>query len=366
MTAGSLFAATYAAARVRFLHACADAGAELAAHRHPLAGPDGGALSLDVARFGAAGARRVLFLNSGTHGVEGFCGSGLQTGLLDAGIASRLPADVALVVVHAVNPWGFAWLRRVNEDNVDLNRNFLAEWTAPPENPDYDRLAPALNPTRLDDAALARALERMRRLEREHGSAATYRALSGGQYRHPRGVQYGGAGPVWSNRTLRAIWARWAGDAEAAAFVDLHSGLGPCGVGLLFQTATAESAAARLAADWWPDTIRAEPPSGADAGLAEGLIGPAFCAALPAVAAAGVVLEFGTVDAERVVRAVIAENWLHHHGDRASAQGRGILAEMRTVFLPDDREWQDAVFARARSVVERAVEGLARFAPAAA
>jgi hypothetical protein len=26
--------------------------------------------------------------------------------------------------VHALNPFGFAWLRRVNEYNVDLNRNF--------------------------------------------------------------------------------------------------------------------------------------------------------------------------------------------------------------------------------------------------
>jgi predicted deacylase len=29
-----------------------------------------------------------------------------------------------MILIHALNPYGFAWLRRVNEDNVDLNRNF--------------------------------------------------------------------------------------------------------------------------------------------------------------------------------------------------------------------------------------------------
>jgi hypothetical protein len=283
---------TYGAARAAFLHACAEAGAEVTSHRHPLRGPDDGALLLDVARFGLPDARRVLFVNSGTHGVEGFCGSAVQTGLLQARLAERLPAGVALVLVHALNPWGFAWLRRVNEDNVDLNRNFLARWTSLPDNPDYDRLASALNPVALDDAALATALEHARQLEQEHGTAAAYRALSGGQYRHSRGVQYGGAQPVWSNRTLRAVWAQHARDAEVAAFVDLHSGLGPRGVGLLFQTAPGASTAARLAAAWWPDTIRSEPPTGADAALVTGLIGPAFCAALPDTAATAVVLEF--------------------------------------------------------------------------
>jgi ribosomal protein S18 acetylase RimI-like enzyme len=66
------------------------------------------------------------------------------------------------------------------------------------------------------------------------------------------------------------------------------------------------------------------------------------------------------------MRAMIAENWLHHRGDRGSTQGRAILAEIRNVFLLDDREWQDALVARTREVVQRALDGLARFAPGAA
>ncbi len=96
----------------------------------------------------------MLFLASGTHGVEGLCGSGIQHFLLRDGVAARVPDDVALVLLHAVNPFGFAWLRRVNEDNVDLNRNFLDHAAPHPENADYDGLADAVNPSVRDEGTI--------------------------------------------------------------------------------------------------------------------------------------------------------------------------------------------------------------------
>jgi ribosomal protein S18 acetylase RimI-like enzyme len=360
----SCFSANYAEARAAFLQACGESGAAIASHRHPLPGPDGAALFLDEARIGSPEARRVLFVASGTHGIEGFCGSGIQTFLLRSGLLQRLPSGVAVVLVHAVNPWGFAWLRRVNEDNVDINRNFLDHTAPPPENPDYDALADVVNPKRLDNAAVATFIEAVRRFERERNSLAVYRALSGGQYRHARGVQYGGRMPVWSNRVLREVWARHARHAEVAAFLDLHSGLGPRGVGLLLQTAPAASAAAHLAGQWWEDTIRSEPAQGSDAALVSGLIGPAFVAALPDTASVGIVLEFGTIDMQQVMLAVQADNWLHHHGQRDSDAGRAIAQRMRDAFCLADADWQAAVCQRAHAVVEHALAGAADFAAA--
>ena len=357
------FAATYTEARAAFLHACAEAGGGLRSHRHPLSGPAGAPLFLDEARFGPPDARRVLFISSGTHGIEGFAGSAIQVSLLQTGLATRLPSDVALVLVHAVNPWGFAWLRRVNEDNVDLNRNFADAGEPLPENPDYDRLYDVLNPTAIDDATLAAGFERLRRFEEDAGPAASYRALSGGQYRHARGVQYGGRGPTWSNRVLREVWSRHAGRADVAGFVDLHSGLGPCATGLLFQTAPAASREAQLAAAWWPDVIRADPATANDAALATGLIGPAFTAAHPGAAAVGVGLEFGTHPMSQVALAVVKDNWLEHHGVRESDVGRAIGAEMRRAFLIEEDEWRDAVCERARAVVDAALNGMAELQP---
>jgi hypothetical protein len=359
------FSASYDEARAAFLAAAAAAGATLASHPHPLAGPGGEPLFLDEARLGPPGARRVLTIASGTHGIEGFCGSGAQIFLLRGGLAARVPDGIGVVLVHGVNPWGFAWGRRVNEDNVDLNRNFLDHEAAPPHNPDYDALDAVLNPERLDDAAVAAVREALGAFARERGTAALYRAVSGGQYRHPRSVQYGGAGPVWSNRTLRRLWARHGSGTELVALVDLHSGLGPNAVGLLLQTAPEASVAARLARHWWPDVVRAEPAAGSDAALVSGLMGPAFVAAHPRAAAVGVVLEFGTLPMEEVMLAVLAESWLHHHGERRSERGDEITRRMRAAFFDERDEWKEAVCRRTREVVDRALAGMAAFAPEA-
>ena len=355
------FPTDYDSGRANFLAAAATAGAGLHSHRHPLPGPNGRPLFLDVARLGPPDARRVLFVASGTHGVEGLCGSGLQTALLADGVFDRLPDGVAVVLLHALNPWGFAWLRRVNEDNVDINRNFLDHSAPHPENADYDGLDAVLNPSVLEEADVGAVLGAVEAFQRERGAEAAYRALSGGQYRHPRGVQYGGVAPVWSNRVLRAIWAAHAERAELGVFVDLHSGLGPRGVGLVLQTAAGDSTAARLAQQWWPDVVRAEPGQGADAALVSGLIGPAFVAALSPAAAVGVVLEFGTEPMPQVILAVQADNWLHHHGTRDSERGRAIARAMRDAFFLDDPEWQSAVRERARGAIGDALAGMAAF-----
>ena len=97
-------------------------------------GPRGETLSTDVATVGPTDAQKRLVLVSGTHGVEGFYGSDSQIALLDNLRDHALPEDTCVVLVHLVNPWGTAWLRRVNEDNADVNRNYIDFTQEPPAN----------------------------------------------------------------------------------------------------------------------------------------------------------------------------------------------------------------------------------------
>jgi hypothetical protein len=95
MNLDACFAQTYAEARGCSWPRPRPAGLDAHAHRHPLLGRDGEELAVDVARFGAADAQRLLIVSSGCHGVEGFCGSGVQVALLrDAAwhAAARPPA----------------------------------------------------------------------------------------------------------------------------------------------------------------------------------------------------------------------------------------------------------------------------------
>src|SRR6185295_16841724 len=150
------FSESYAEARAKFCGAAAAAGGAIRSWSNPHAkGPNGEALYLDTARFGAAEASNMLVLISSTHGVEGHCGSGAQIAWLRSGGPSKLPKDTGALIVHAINPYGFAWTRRVTEDNVDLNRNFVDHDKAYPKNDGYVAIADAILPKNWDDKDLA-------------------------------------------------------------------------------------------------------------------------------------------------------------------------------------------------------------------
>ena len=131
------FARDYAQSRAAFVHAARQVGARHWQVMHPDRGMQGEALSMDLAWLGPASAQRVLVSLSGTHGIEGFAGSACQRAWLATDAPGHLPPDTAVLLVHAVNPWGFAWLRRVDAQNIDVNRNALHAWRTPPANPDY-------------------------------------------------------------------------------------------------------------------------------------------------------------------------------------------------------------------------------------
>ena len=142
------FSQSYQEARSKFLAAVDAAGLDPQSHPHPLLGRDGEPLAMDVVRDGPLDAAALLIVSSACHGVEGFCGSGVQTALLSDPAFRAAVADsgVAVLYIHALNPYGYSWWRRTTHENVDLNRNFRDFSQPPPRNPGYDELAAALVP----------------------------------------------------------------------------------------------------------------------------------------------------------------------------------------------------------------------------
>ena len=145
------FSETYSEAREKFRSAATQAGAEL--QSYPIANGLDQDLTMDVARWGDRDARASLVVSSGVHGVEGFLGSAIQLAWLrdTARDLNHQPQGIRFVFVHAVNPFGFANQRRFNEENVDLNRNFLSddsEYRGAPQG--YLALNNFLNPRRAE------------------------------------------------------------------------------------------------------------------------------------------------------------------------------------------------------------------------
>jgi hypothetical protein len=353
------FSADYTEAREKFLRAAAAAGGALESLAHPERGPGGAALHCDVAWFGPRTAERVLVLISGTHGIEGFCGSGVQTDWLRRGEAARLPHGVAALVIHAINPYGFAWLRRVTEDNVDLNRNWIDFSRGLPENPAYDELAGIVTPAEWSPESIARMLTTLGSIGARDGAAALQRALSGGQYRHPHGIFYGGAGPTWSRRSQTAIFAQYLGRAAHIAILDFHTGLGPHGFGEQITAEPRESTSFKRAASWFGAALTSvlDGSSSSSAISGDGL--SAAPTLLAQAKVTGIALEFGTQPLNEVILALCADAWLHAHGEM-SALGRSIKAQMRAAFYADADDWKGMVTGQSLIACRQAIAGLLR------
>lgn len=360
MSAAAGFSQSYSEARAKFLDAARGAGAVLDSIVNPKAkGPDGEELATDVARFGPADADRVLITNSATHGVEGFCGSGSQIGTIREGLVRRLPKGVALVMIHAINPYGFAWWRRVTEDNVDLNRNFRDHNSGPPPNPAYDEVHDWLIPADWDGPARAVADHAIADYVRQRGLSTFQAAVSGGQYGHADGMFFGGRAATWSNGTFRAQIRRHAGQARRIGFVDFHTGLGPSGYGEpIFPGPTSQPGYARARAWYGPDVTSPEGGTSTSA-VVQGTLINAFETESPKAEVTPIALEYGTLSVFEVLSALRADNWLHLRGDPRSALGRRIRREVRDAFYVDTDEWKTKVLARALELTDKALKALA-------
>ena len=360
MSGGDHFGATYAQARKLFLDAARAAGARLESHEHPDArGAEGETLAMDVALLGDAAAPSALVVTSGTHGGEGFCGSGCEVALLsDASFLKRAEAaNVALVFIHAVNPYGFSHLRRVNEDNVDLNRNFR-DFTQPaPRNPGYAALHSTLlpeqwPPTPANQQALGAFVA-------QHGAMALQSAVTIGQYEFPDGVFFGGTQPTWSNRTLRAVLRQHVASRRRFGWIDVHTGLGPSGHGEKIHMGRDDADDLARTRRWWGDDVTSFHQGSSSSAAVQGWIGLAAYDECPNAEFTGIGLEYGTLPLDQVLLALRGDHWLHLHPDAPAAARAAITAAMRAAFYPDEDAWRAHILEQAHAVAEAAIRELA-------
>ncbi|MEW5941083.1 MAG: DUF2817 domain-containing protein, partial [Chloroflexota bacterium] len=135
----SLYPESYSSSRARFLLDAERIRPRWFSSRlesHPLKKhPD---LSIDWLWAEPRVKENLVIVSTGEHGIEGYVGSAMLKIFMDE-FAPRLnPENTGLLLVHAVNPWGMKRNRKVNENGVDLNRNFIYNNAFDPSiNPDF-------------------------------------------------------------------------------------------------------------------------------------------------------------------------------------------------------------------------------------
>lgn len=359
--AAACFSPTYATARGRFLLAADRAGARVDVLTNTAASaPDGGTLTSDVAVLGPPDADGALLVFSGTHGPEGFVGSAAQIALLDslAGRANELA--VRVVLVHAINPWGFAHISRTTENNVDLNRNFIDWRAAPPINTPYAELHPWLCPPEWSARSLADADAGREAWIVKHGQDTYVDVTSRGQYSHPDGLNYGGAGREWSNQALETIIGRHLADVKRIALIDWHTGLGERGEPFFLCFNERGGPGWQRACSWW-GRENVETKGGFDGASRPKYTGLLFHGVQDFAAGAevtGAVIEFGTLSQAEMRRALQIDRYLKFGGALAAQQRAAIREQLLDAFSPFSPDWQRSVLGHAIEIQRQALQGI--------
>lgn len=352
------FSNSYRQARAAFMAAARGADLAVDSHIHPLRGSQGEELAMDVVIDGDPGADRLLIVSSACHGVEGYCGSGVQVAALhQAAWRDRVrQAGVAVAYIHALNPHGFSFDRRVTHEGVDLNRNFHDFSQPLPANPGYGQLHALLIPEVWPPSAENRAATQ--RYIEAHGIRQWQAVITRGQHDFEQGLFFGGRQPTWNNQTLRKVLRRIGAGRRRIAWIDLHTGLGPAGVGeKIFADRDDKRSLARVRA-WWGDEVTSIYDGSSASALLTGLMWTSIYDECPQAEYTGMALEYGTVPVDQVLQALRADHWMAARASVEPALAQQIRQQMRDAFYIDTPQWRQAIVDQAERAMHQAVEGL--------
>lgn len=358
LEATSFYSEDYFSARQRFLTASARLGLEHHALPIHAESPINEPLTIDITIAGDAKPKSALVLSSGVHGVEGFFGSAVQLAVVEQLYSNlRLPVGAAVVFIHALNPYGFAWRRRFNEDNVDLNRNFLLaeeQYTGSPPLAGTFRnmMKPVRKWTRYGFWSARMALLAMR-----HGVHSFWETLPVGQYDYPDWLFFGGGAPTQSSKALESCLPTVLGEAEEVVHLDFHTGLGrwaDC------QLLVSESEGLDNC-EWWLNhfdrSMVTKMKSHTKQYEVRGGFGPWLRALFPAAQYRYTTAEFGTFSPMRVIGALADE--LRWHGELGTEEPHhASRRRLVDTFVPRSRSWRTKTLHTGVSLVQRAADTL--------
>jgi len=368
MSQEDFFSETYFEARRKFLETTVNA-------RHiPKDIKDG--LTMDTAVYDSKKEKKTLFvINSGTHGIEGFVGSAVQQMVVDYFIdGGEIPENMGVALVHAVNPYGFAFYRRVNEHNVDLNRAFVGDYeplrSDEKRRKDFRRVYNLLTPHRrrkshgIESArfcgklALAFAREILIHDDLEKACASLKNAIAGGQYTHPDSLFYGGGlsdKPERSVEAYREVLDDIARDYSTVVVLDTHVGFGTKGNSYITENRDQDTL--ELLAEIDP---RFEPTNKHSGKLSDvyDVTGSLLSDAMTHLKGKQVytmAIEFKTMNIFRVLARMIAENQASHKNKPFDGICQNVRHRFIESFYPSDQEWRENMLDSAERLIGKTI-----------
>jgi len=172
----------------------------------------------------------LVIISTGEHGIEGYVGAAMLKVFIEEFAPGLNSGNTGLLLVHAINPWGMQHHRKVNENSVDLNRNFVLNDNFDPSvNPEYKQIAYLINPQyrmRSYPIEFLRFWGRMLKALVSDGPEVISRASLLGQHHTPNGFFYGGTEYQEETQVIRQLYRKSLKQYQAIIQLDMHSGYG--------------------------------------------------------------------------------------------------------------------------------------------
>ena len=309
--------------------------------------------------------KKLLIISSGIHGVEGFAGSAIQQMFMHEMLKEMDLANVGVLLIHGMNPYGFKYVRRVTENNVDLNRNSDVDRALfKIENTGYAKLNEMLNPQKKVDLGsfknrffIVQAVIKIVR----HSMSTLRQAILQGQYSFENGLYYGGQDFEPQINTIKPVLLEIGRDYMTILTIDLHTGYGQRNRLHLFPNPV-ENKVAREKLEHifkgysidWGDTEDFYTVTGAFADFIGKVLADKFYMPMA--------FEYGTLDSQTTTGSVksihnmIIENQGYHHGYETKADEQEVKRRFREMYFPSSNEWRSEIIRQSREVLKVALE----------
>lgn len=312
-----------------------------------------------VVTSGQQNIENLILHISGVHGVEGFAGCAAQSNWLERlirdGARVNQSRDHTVVMIHCANPWGMSWLRRVNSNNVDLNRNVLDSYADPFDDPNAGHANSVLY-SKVGHILTARDWKKVLWLPRLAFVAATKgvgfvtQAFSGGQLTDPHGFYYAGRQLQPEVRAVQEFLENRFRNIKYIFAIDVHTGLGPYAVESLFTHHAVSSHEVESLSNLLGRRISHNEVDGKPSYLAAGEFSTLFFSAFKEANVRFVLQEFGTFSGFRILRGFYDEH--HHWISGKFGPGTRASEAFKELFNPPDAGWRRTVLAKSMDLMD--------------
>uniref|UniRef100_UPI0032168FAB M14 family metallopeptidase n=1 Tax=uncultured Draconibacterium sp. TaxID=1573823 RepID=UPI0032168FAB len=305
--------------------------------------------------------KKLMVINSGIHGIEGYVGSAVQQMLMDDFFQPEMLSEVGLLIIHGMNAWGFKNERRFTENNVDLNRNYGLDKELFKTKNDgfvalYDMLTPSgkVNMNSLENRFFM--LTAIKQIAQK-GMPALLQAFAQGQYQFNEGIYFGGYEFEQQVAIISKVISEKAAPYQIILNLDLHTGFGERGVLHLFPNPVEDPELRQqmeIVFEGYPINWGDSDNFYTVSGQFVEFIGKLF----PEKTSIPMVMEFGTLNTSKTVGSVksahitITENQGAHYGYKSENDRKKVMAGYYEMFYPPSEKWRTNAITISREMME--------------